>query len=98
MEYHWLIIATVILASISFGVPLLLSEVFPWKNLLKQRNAKLTVTPKSFRGKTVLITGANGAFGSRAAKIFASLDVETLILADVKDCEAVKQQIEAETK
>jgi NAD(P)-dependent dehydrogenase (short-subunit alcohol dehydrogenase family) len=44
-----------------------------------------------------LITGANGAFGSKAAKIIADLGVERLILADVRDCTAVKQQIEAET-
>ena len=30
--------------------------------------------------------------------MIADLDVETLILADVKDCAAVKQRIEAETK
>ena len=43
-----------------------------------------------------MITGANGAFGSRAAKIFAERDVETLILVDVRDCEGVKEQIENE--
>jgi NAD(P)-dependent dehydrogenase (short-subunit alcohol dehydrogenase family) len=44
-----------------------------------------------------LITGANGAFGSRAAKMIADLGVERLILADVRDCTGVKQHIEAET-
>lgn len=96
-NYYWpIIIATVFIAIVSFGLPLILSEYFPWWNLLKQRNAKLIVTVKSFKGKTVLITGANGAFGSRAAKIFADREVETLILVDVKDCADVKARIEAE--
>jgi len=98
-HYSWQILAVTVTAIIvSIVLPLILSEVFPWRNLYKQRKAKLANPTKSFKGKTVLITGANGAFGSRAAKIIADLDVETLILADVKDCEAVKQQIEAETK
>jgi NAD(P)-dependent dehydrogenase (short-subunit alcohol dehydrogenase family) len=65
--------------------------------LRKQKNARLAAPSKSFKGKTILITGANGAFGSRAAKMIADLGVETLILADVKDCTAVKEKIEAET-
>lgn len=52
---------------------------------------------KSFKGNTVLITGTNGAFGSRAANIIADLDVERLILADVKDCTGAKGRIKAET-
>ena len=95
-NYWPIIVATLTVVLVSFGVPLILSEVFPWRNLWKQRNAKLTVTTKSYKGKTVLITGANGAFGSRAAKIFADRDVETLILVDVIDCAGVKAQIEAE--
>jgi hypothetical protein len=96
-NYYWpIIVATVTIILVSFGLPLILAEVFPWKNLWKQRNAKLTVTTKSYKGKTVLITGANGAFGSRAAKLIADRDVDTLILLDVKDCAGVKSQIEAE--
>lgn len=92
--YYWpIVVATVIVVIVSIAGPLLLAEVFPWRNLYKQRNAKLTVTAKSFKGKTVLITGANGAFGSRAAKIIGNLDVDTLILVDVKDCADVKSQI-----
>jgi FlaA1/EpsC-like NDP-sugar epimerase len=98
-NYYWQILAvTVTVIAVSVALPLILSEVFPWRNLYRQRNAKLANPTKSFKGKTVLITGANGAFGSRAARIIADLDVETLILADVKDCAGVKQQIEAETK
>lgn len=98
-NYYWQILAvTVTVIAVSVALPLILSEVFPWRNLYRQRNAKLANPTKSFKGKTVLITGANGAFGSRAARIIADLDVETLILADVKDCVSVKQQIEAETK
>jgi NADPH:quinone reductase-like Zn-dependent oxidoreductase len=96
-NYYWPIVAaTIAVIVVSFAVPLLLAEVFPWRNLYKQRNAKLTVTAKSFKGKTVLITGANGAFGSRAAKIIANLNVDTLILVDVKDCADVKAQILAD--
>lgn len=91
----WPFIAATLTLVVFFGIPLLLSEVFPWRNLWKQRNAKLTVTTKSYKGKTVLITGANGAFGSRAAKLFADREVETLILVDVKDCAGVKAEIEA---
>lgn len=96
-NYFWPIVtATVTIGVLTFGIPLLLAEVFPWRNLWKQRkNITLEVTEKSYKGKTVLITGANGAFGSRAAKIFAEREVETLILVDVKDCAAVKADIEA---
>ncbi|KAJ9293380.1 hypothetical protein DTO271G3_7876 [Paecilomyces variotii] len=94
--YYWPIVAATVTVVISIAVPLLLAEVFPWRNLYRQRNAKLTVTTKSFQGKTVLITGANGAFGSRAASLIANRDVETLVLVDVKDCEGVKSKILAD--
>lgn len=97
---YWQIVGatvTVLVTIIALGLPLILAEVFPWRMLRKQKNAKLAAPSKSFKGKTVLITGANGAFGSRAAKMIADLDVDTLILADVRDCTAVKQRIEAET-
>jgi hypothetical protein len=79
-----------------FGIPFLLAEVFPWRKLWDQRNGKPTVTTKSYEGRTVMITGASGAFGSRAAKIVAHRDVETLVLVDMKDCASVKEEIEAE--
>jgi NADPH:quinone reductase-like Zn-dependent oxidoreductase len=97
---NWQIIGaviTVLVTIIALALRLVLAEVFPWWMLRKQKNAKLSPPAKSFKGKTILITGANGAFGSRAAKMIANLGVETLILADVRDCTGVKQQIEAET-
>jgi short-subunit dehydrogenase len=97
---NWQVIGAVIAVLISIGafaVHRLLTEIFPWKMLRKQKYAKLSTPSKSFKGKTILVTGANGAYGSRAAKIIADLGVERLILADVRDCTGVKQQIEAET-
>ncbi len=87
----------ILVSVIALALPLILAEVFPWRMLRKQKNAKLTTPTKSFKGKTILITGANGAFGSRAAKMIADLGVEKLILADIMDCTGVKQLIEAET-
>lgn len=97
MASYWALgITAVIIALVTYGIPLLLAEVFPWQSLWKQRHAKPTVTTASYRGRTALITGANGAFGSRAAKLFAHRDVDTLVLVDVMDCAGVKQQIETE--
>lgn len=94
---YWTLGATaIIIALVTFGIPLLLAEVFPWQSLWKQRHAKPTVVTKSYKGRTALITGANGAFGSRAANIFASRDVDTLVLVDVMDCSALKERIEDE--
>lgn len=95
-SYWPLVAVAVVLVILTFGIPLLLAEVFPWRSLWNQRHARPTVTTPSYQGRTVLITGANGAFGSRAAKIFAHRDVETLVLVDVKSCEGVKEQIETE--
>ncbi|KAH7245193.1 hypothetical protein BKA59DRAFT_555185 [Fusarium tricinctum] len=89
-------VTTLIVFVLTYGVPLFLREYFPWQSLYKQRHGRPTVTTKSYKGRTVLITGANGAFGSRAAKIFAHRDVETLVLVDVRDCGEVKQQIAKE--
>ena len=97
---NWPIVGAIIAVLVSLlavAVNYVLAEVFPWRMLRKQKNAKLAAPTKSFKGKTILITGANGAFGSRAAKMIADLGVERLILADVRDCSGVKQQIEAET-
>ena len=95
-SYGLLVVLSAVIAVLSFGLPLFLAEYFPWRSLWNQRRGKPVVITKSYKGRTVLITGANGAFGSRAAKIFAHRDVETLILVDVKDCGDVKEQIETE--
>jgi hypothetical protein len=95
-NYYPLLVVAAVIAVLTFGVPLFLQEYFPWRSLWNQRNGRPTVITKSYKGRTVLITGANGAFGSRAAKIFAHRDVETLVLVDVRDCEGVKKEIEAE--
>ncbi|KAH6877194.1 hypothetical protein B0T10DRAFT_448061 [Thelonectria olida] len=89
-------IGTIVVVGLTFGIPLFFAEYFPWQSLYKQRHGRPTVLTKSYKGRTVLITGANGAFGSRAAKLFAHRDVETLVLVDVRDCGGVKQEIEAE--
>lgn len=97
MATAWVIAAIAgVIALLAYGIPLFLAEYFPWQSLRDQRLGKPTVTTKSYDGRTVLITGANGAFGSRAASIFALRDVDTLILVDVMDCGGVKAQIEAE--
>ncbi|CZR37796.1 uncharacterized protein FPRO_07013 [Fusarium proliferatum ET1] len=89
-------VTTLVVLVLTYGVPLFLKEYFPWQSLYKQRHGRPTVTTKSYKGRTALITGANGAFGSRAAKIFAERDVETLVLVDVRDCSGVKEEIEKE--
>jgi hypothetical protein len=90
------VVVAAIIAGLTFGIPLFFAEYFPWRSLWNQRHGRPTIITKSYKGRTVLITGANGAFGSRAAKIFAHRDVETLILVDVMDCGLVKKQIEVE--
>jgi NADPH:quinone reductase-like Zn-dependent oxidoreductase len=89
-------ITALVAVILTYGIPLFLKEYFPWQSLYKQRHGRPTVTTKSYEGRTVLITGANGAFGSRAAKLFAHRDVETLVLVDVRDCGELKQDIEKE--
>ncbi|KAH6967121.1 hypothetical protein EDB82DRAFT_437420 [Fusarium venenatum] len=89
-------VATLIVVLLTYGIPLFLREYFPWQSLYKQRHGRPTVTTKSYEGRTVLITGASGAFGSRAAKLFAHRDVDTLVLVDVRDCRELKQEIEKE--
>ncbi len=71
-------------------------EVIPLKQIRRQRKAQLAIPSASFKGKTVLITGANGGFGAEAAQIIAGHEVDTLILAcrDVSKGEAVKKTIE----
>ncbi|KAK6354015.1 hypothetical protein TWF730_008435 [Orbilia blumenaviensis] len=91
-------IAAVLIAIVFYGVPLFLKEYFPYWSLREQRDAKPTVKTESYKGRTALVTGANGAFGSRAAKIFASRDVETLVLVDVRDCADLKKEIEEEAR
>ena len=95
----WLITTTLALIAISFyGLPLLLAEVFPYQYLWAQRRGRPTVVQSSYSGRTILITGANGAYGSRAAKLFAARDAEVLVLVDVRDCTALKGEIESEVK
>lgn len=95
-NYWPLIAAAVAIAAVTFGLPWILAEVFPWRNLYNQRHGRPTPNTKSYKGRTALVTGANGAFGSRASKIFAHRDIETLVLVDVADCTKLKEEIEAE--
>jgi hypothetical protein len=76
------------------ALPTFIADVFPYWLLTKQKNAQLAPVTKSFAGKTILITGANGAFGSRVARMIAELGVARLVLADVRDCGGVKADIE----
>ena len=99
MANMWLITTTLVLvAAAAYGLPLLLAEVFPWQYLWAQRKGRPTVQQSSYAGRTILITGANGAYGSRAARLFAARDAETIVLVDVKDCSALKSDIEAGAK
>lgn len=94
---YWLpLTISVAVISATIGIRLLIAEVFPYHLLKAQRNGRPTVITKSYAGRTILITGANGAYGSRAAKLFAQRDAATLVLVDVMDCTTVKQDIEAE--
>ena len=95
-NYWSLVAVAALVVTLSFGIPFLLAEVFPWRNLWAQRSGRPDVRTNSYKGRTALITGANGAFGSRAANIFGLRDVETLILVDLLDCSKVKEEIEAE--
>lgn len=91
-------IIAIVIGSLYFAIPLILAEVFPWKLLWAQRNAQTTVKAKSYNGKTVVITGANGAYGSRAARNFAERNVDTLVLVDARDCTELKEKLEADLK
>lgn len=96
--YLPLVAVAVIVGGLAVGIPFLLAEYFPWRSLYNQRHGRPTVHTKSYQGRTVLITGANGAFGSRSSKIFAHRDVDTLVLVDVRSCQELKEQIESELK
>jgi hypothetical protein len=99
MNYYGILAAVVgVITLLAYGIPLFLAEYFPWRSLYNQKRGKPVPTTESYKGRTALITGANGAFGSRAAKIFALRDIDTLILVDVMDCAGVKAGIEAELK
>ncbi|KAK1753022.1 short chain dehydrogenase reductase [Echria macrotheca] len=78
------------------GIPWVLNEFFPYWLIRAQRDGRPTITTSSYAGRTALITGANGAYGSRAAKLFARHGVDTLVLVDVRDCAAVRDEIHAE--
>ncbi|KAK4183595.1 hypothetical protein QBC35DRAFT_467174 [Podospora australis] len=88
--------AAAVIGILTFGIPLFLAEYFPWRSIYNQRHGKPTVKTESYKGRTAMITGANGAYGSRAAKIFAHRDIDTLILVDVADSGRVKKEIEDE--
>lgn len=99
VDYTSSLIGVGLLAVVAvWGIPFILAEYFPWRSLYKQRHGRPPVKTKSYQGRTALITGANGAFGSRSAKIFATRDIDTLVLVDVRSCQALKEQIEAELK
>ncbi|KAK4165498.1 hypothetical protein QBC43DRAFT_315391 [Cladorrhinum sp. PSN259] len=87
-----------VIVLLTFGIPFVIREYFPYELLKKQYVGKPTVNTESYKGRTVLITGANGAFGSRAAKLVAHRDVETLVLVDVMDLKPLKETIESELK
>ena len=93
-------VITVTFAVLLFTVliPRFFAEYFPWQYLWRQRHGRPQVLTSSYKSRAVLITGANGAFGSRAAKMFARRDVDTLVLVDLMDCGGVKAQIEAEMR
>ncbi|KAF7561613.1 hypothetical protein G7046_g2531 [Stylonectria norvegica] len=94
--YYVAVAIAIFVVGLTYGLPLFFAEYFPWQSLSKQRLGKPTVRTESYAGRTALITGANGAFGSRAAKLFAHRHIETLVLVDVRDCGDVKREIEAE--
>lgn len=98
MAFGVILAVTAVAVLSVWGIPFLLDEYFPWRSLYKQRHGRPTVNTKSYHGRTVLITGANGAFGSRAAKIFAHREVETLVLVDVRSCQGLKEQIQTEIR
>lgn len=95
-QYVFLVVISTIVIVLTYGIPWLIAEYFPYRSLIAQRTGRPDVHTKSYRGRTALVTGANGAFGSRAAKIFAHRDVDTLVLVDVMDLKGVKEQIETE--
>lgn len=99
MVSNWLLgSVAAIIAIATFGIPWVIREYFPYELLRKQYYGKPEVNTKSYNGRTVMITGANGAFGSRAAKLVVHRDVDTLVLVDVMDLKGVKEQIEKELK
>ncbi|KIH86497.1 short chain dehydrogenase reductase [Sporothrix brasiliensis 5110] len=91
-------IVAAILGLLTLAFPLFLAEYFPVQLLWKQRSGRPTVRTASYAGRTALVTGANGAYGSRAATLFAQHGVATLVLVDVQDCAGVQKQIEADLR
>ncbi|CAK7217925.1 hypothetical protein SCUCBS95973_003313 [Sporothrix curviconia] len=91
-------IAAAVISFVTLVIPWFLSEYFPVQLLWKQRNGQPTVRTASYAGRTALVTGANGAYGSRAATLFAQHGIATLVLVDVQDCAAVQQKIEVELR
>lgn len=91
-------ILAAVISILTYAIPWFLAECFPVQLLWKQRNGQPTVRTASYAGRTALVTGANGAYGSRAATLFAQNGVSTLVLVDVFDCASLKDKIEANLK
>ncbi|CAK7230687.1 hypothetical protein SBRCBS47491_007670 [Sporothrix bragantina] len=91
-------IIAAIIGLLTIGLPWVLAECFPVQLLWKQRSGRPTVRTASYAGRTAMVTGANGAYGSRAATLFAQHGVSTLILVDVFDCAGVQKQIEEDLR
>ena len=96
VNYTTVAVITLVVILLAVGIQLVLAELFPWRNLWDQRRGRPEPKTASYKGRTALITGANGSFGSRAARIFADRDIGTLVLVDVRDCSGLKSEIESE--
>lgn len=72
----------IVIALLTYGGQQLYSQAFPFHLLTAHKHSRPQVLTKSFEGRTVLVTGAHGAYGSRAAKLFK--DADTLILVGAK--------------
>lgn len=59
--------------------------VFPFHLLTAHKYSAPRVITKTFQGRTVLVTGAHGAYGSRAAKLFKDADTLILVCSAVDD-------------
>jgi NAD(P)-dependent dehydrogenase (short-subunit alcohol dehydrogenase family) len=72
-------------------------EWFPIWTLRRRAKTKISAPTESFKGKTVLITGASGSICSEAAKILIDLGVDKLIFG-VRNVEKGKQVAHELTK
>ena len=77
---NWLVaVVAVVAVAIVAGGRYVLAEVFPYWMLKAQKHSRPRLVTESYAGRTVLITGAHGAFGSRAAKMFKHADTLVLV-------------------